>query len=113
MPPMVTPSISTVKRLCWLKSPAVFLVVPLRTSRLNFTAIQRLLSVPPAGAVHCDPAAVVPLRASTPHTFRALPDRRPPPTFLAHPRGGHHLMVSPPRTPSVTSTALPSGRCGR
>src|SRR5438046_8275128 len=78
MPPMVTPSISTVKRLCWLKSPAVFLVVPLRTSRLNFTAIQRPLSVPPAGAVHCDPAAVVPLRASTPHTFRALPDRRPP-----------------------------------
>src|SRR5919204_471163 len=59
MPPMVTPSISTVNRLCWLKSPAVFLVVPLRTSRLNFTAIQLLLSVPPAGAVHLDPGEVI------------------------------------------------------
>src|SRR2546430_14454713 len=74
---MVMPSISTVNRLCWLKSPAVFLVLPLRTSRLNFTGIQLLLSLPRAGAVHCDPAAVHSAPGLPLHTFRAPPGSPP------------------------------------
>src|SRR5438105_2571186 len=78
MPPMVTPSISTVNRLCWLKSPAVFLVVPLRTSRLNFTAIQLLLSVPPRGPCTAIRRRSIPL-PGFPFTLSGpLPDRRPP-----------------------------------
>src|SRR5947208_10301540 len=76
---MVTPSISTVNRLCWLKSPAVFLVLPLRTSRLNFTGIQLLLSLPRAGAVHCDPAAVDPLPGF--HFTLSGPAPDPPPLY--------------------------------
>src|SRR5207253_6813280 len=118
MPPWVTPSISTVNRLCWLKSPAVFLVVPLRTSRLNFTGIHLLL---------CDPRGGRALRSGGDHSAPGfhftlsgpLPD---PPTRSA---GGHHRAGVPvkimrpggggrarPRdAPSVTSLALPSGRC--
>src|SRR5262249_17658054 len=56
IPPMVTPSISTLNRLCWLKSPAEFFVVPLSTSLLNFVAIY-CSRLPPAGPVPRDPVA--------------------------------------------------------
>src|SRR5437764_1545862 len=86
---MVTPSISTENRLCWLKSPAVFLVLPLRTSRLNFTGIQLLLSLPRAGAVHCDPAAVDSAPGLPLHTFRAPPGSPSPTAFRSRPGSGN------------------------
>src|SRR2546430_8163572 len=97
MPPCVTPSISTVNRLCWLKSPAVFLVVPLRTSRLNFTGIHLLL---------CDPRGGRALRSGGGHSApgfhftlsRPLPDPSHRPPGTPFPPRGHHFMVSPTRS---------------
>src|SRR5438128_11441665 len=92
MPPCVTPSISTVNRLCWLKSPAVFLVVPLRTSRLNFTGIHLLL---------CDPRGGRALRSGGGRSapgFRftlsgPLPDPSHRPWGTPFPPGGHHFPL--------------------
>src|SRR6267143_7124416 len=98
MPPWVTPSISTVNRLCWLKSPAVFLVVPLRTSRLNFTGIHLLL---------CDPRGGRALRSGGGHSAPGfhftlsgpLPDRRSCAPCIHLPSLGDTIeMVSPSHT---------------
>src|SRR5438132_1398701 len=91
MPPLVLPSISTVNRLCWLKSPAVFLVVPLRTSRLNFTGIHLLL---------CDPRGGRALRSGGGHSAPGfhftlsgpLPDPSHRPWGTPFPPGGHHFL---------------------
>src|SRR5205085_5260355 len=105
MPPCVTPSISTVNRLCWLKSPAVFLVVPLRTSRLNFTAIHLLL---------CDPRGGRALRSGGGHSAPGfhfilsgpLPDA-PSRSAGAHHRDGVPVKIMRPGAADESAPGTP------
>src|SRR5690349_5075024 len=72
IPPVVTVSISTVNRLCWMKSPDTFFVEDFSTSRLNFTAIASFSCQRPRGV------RAVQTGSGSPRTGLPLQIRCPP-----------------------------------